>query len=400
MLYENYAHTTDSFLTVPRTNGEKNLFFFQAFGENGSLKNYHSKKAEERSKLGHIVMYDQEPFFSDACSIFNMRMTETVKTTDLDMWDEMPWAWTVGFGLRSTRFPIWCHSELNSQEITSLEEYGFTSCYYWYHAFIARDWYRHWQFDRSLNATDKSDQPWRFLLYARDSSGTRAYRQKIIDGLSTFKDSVFFQWNEEQVSSDHSAKISIKDANSCGIHLVAETIFDYDKIHLTEKVFKPMVMSQPFIIWGPPGTLDTLKKYGFRTFDSVWSEEYDREKNHDRRMELLLDLVKSIITLSPERYQDLYKKCLPILEHNRHWFFGQDFLDLCWRELDTNFESAFAKKRELLLQNPGGFFFYLLQKERKLMEMSGTRFIARRLYNNTDPSVKAHIARHLPGLFD
>ena len=253
------------------------------------------------------------------------------------------WAFRV---VRGGKTPIICHSELNSTDITKLKQHGFIDCYYWYHGMIARDWFRHWRHYQDLLPTDKSRSQTRFLLYSRDFSGTRAYRYQLIEHCRGLKEKIQYNWSTDQVDSSHSAKISIDDSVS-PIQIVPETLFDTSKVYLTEKVFKPMVMSQAFILFAPPGSLEYLKSYGFRTFGDVWDESYDKEPDSKRRMGKLLDLITDLATIDQDRFKDLCEKSLPIIDHNRKRFFSEEFQNALINEMRSNFSLA------LLEQNQG-----------------------------------------------
>lgn len=307
-------------------------------------------------------MYDQEPLLDLAIITYRMKIRWAEKKELYKIVDQLSIGAMIGCWLSSRSFPVWCHSELRSDEITDLERNFFVPCYYWYHAFIARDWYRYWHLHRELAPRDKSDAPYRFLLYARDDSGTRRYRKQMLERLKVHHHAILHNWEGTTVvDPTYSAKIDIADAGRSGIHLVAETLFDTNKIHLTEKVFKSMVMSQPFIIWGPPGTLGYLRDYGFQTFDHVWSESYDLEKDPAKRMEMLLELVDKINALPIKQYRRLYQRCLPTIEHNRKRFYSTEFMDQCWSELQSNWHHATDTRNELLQRFSGGHFAQVLQ---------------------------------------
>lgn len=51
------------------------------------------------------------------------------------------------------------------------------------------------------------------------------------------------------------------------VNLITETNAYDAPIHLTEKTFKPIFLEMPFVIFGSDGHLDTLKNYGFDTFE-------------------------------------------------------------------------------------------------------------------------------------
>ena len=49
-----------------------------------------------------------------------------------------------------------------------------------------------------------------------------------------------------------------------------------DQVFLTEKTFRAIYMGVPFVICGNPGSLELLRMLGYKTFPSVFDEEYDK----------------------------------------------------------------------------------------------------------------------------
>lgn len=335
----------------------KDLNYFQPFGS----------MVRRGDIMPVYVVYDQEPLSDYALDTYKHRLRWVTRKHLHPIVNQAEFGEIFGCWLFSGTVPICFHSEKNSNEISSLEKHLTIPCYYWYHAFVARDWFRYWERHYHLAPKNKSDAPYRFLLYAREHTGTRAYRQTLVEKLQKHKDTILYDWQgTKAVPATHSAYIDTDDANQSGIHLVAETLFSTNKIQLTEKVFKPMVMSQPFIIWGAPGTLAYLRDYGFQTFDHVWPEVYDLEQDHDRRMQMLVDLVNKIASLSSDQYRKLYQKCLPIIEHNRKRFFSSDFMNHCWQELETNWQHAIETRNNLEIDLPGGQFLHILYRNQEL----------------------------------
>jgi len=107
--------------------------------------------------------------------------------------------------------------------------------------------------------------------------------------------------------------------NSC-IHIVAETSFENNELFLSEKGLKPIIMYQPFIVFGPVGYLKRLKTYGFKTFSDVWDEGYDDIENYRKRLNVLIKLVNELNTKSIEEFNELYKKTKDICIYNRNVF--------------------------------------------------------------------------------
>ena len=100
------------------------------------------------------------------------------------------------------------------------------------------------------------------------------------------------------------------------IHIVSETNFENNQIHITEKTLKPIIFRQPFIILGPPHTLQYLKYMGFQTFEKFWNEEYDNDMNPISRMEKIIALVSEMCTWQVNKYIKLYDDTADIRSHN------------------------------------------------------------------------------------
>lgn len=109
--------------------------------------------------------------------------------------------------------------------------------------------------------------------------------------------------------------------DSC-INLVTETTFTKNELFLSEKILKPILSYQPFIVFGPQGYLKELRKYGFKTFSDFWDESYDDIENSVDRMKALLSLVKALNNKSIEELNDIYKSTIDICVHNRNLFYS------------------------------------------------------------------------------
>ena len=107
--------------------------------------------------------------------------------------------------------------------------------------------------------------------------------------------------------------------DSC-INIVTETSFENNELFLSEKGLKPIIMYQPFIVFGPVGYLKRLKTYGFKTFSDVWDEGYDDIENYRKRLNVLIKLVNELNTKSIEEFNELYKKTKDICIYNRNVF--------------------------------------------------------------------------------
>ena len=275
-------------------------------------------------------------------------------------------------------------------------KYNLNSLYYFFHGFAALDWYRGYyslNYNKPVIKKYKKD----FITYNRLITEDRSYRiyfisqlakHNLIDkGLVSFGVSDDGQhwrdelernnysklsnharqeiWNtlpnipdrliidNEYCSGDSSSRIpyhidkieNYKNAVNkieAFWHIVTETVFYYDKLHLTEKIFKPIVSKQPFMLLAAPGNLAYLKSYGFKTFDSVIDESYDNIQDNDDRIDAVVKQLNWYCNLSDSDKLDVMKKLEPIIEYNFHHFYGE-FKNIIVNELITNCKNLFTK---------------------------------------------------------
>jgi len=103
------------------------------------------------------------------------------------------------------------------------------------------------------------------------------------------------------------------------IFITTETLFSSDStnLFLTEKTFKPIALSMPFIVIGNPYILKRLRSLGYKTFDTLWDESYDEEFDCHKRMEKVVKLVEDISKkYTTEQLNNLIEENKDILEHN------------------------------------------------------------------------------------
>jgi hypothetical protein len=100
------------------------------------------------------------------------------------------------------------------------------------------------------------------------------------------------------------------------LHLINETRFCSPMQNISEKSIRPIIAKRPFILAGAPGSLKLLKSLGFKTFDQWWCEDYDKEKNHHKRLIMIYKLVDSILNKDDIELKQMLKEMNLILEHN------------------------------------------------------------------------------------
>jgi hypothetical protein len=104
------------------------------------------------------------------------------------------------------------------------------------------------------------------------------------------------------------------------INIVTETSFIDNELFLSEKILKPILMYQPFIVLGPSKILSHLKSYGFKTFGEFWDEGYDDVEDFKQRLEIVLKLINKLNQKSIKELNELYQKTKEICIYNRRLF--------------------------------------------------------------------------------
>jgi len=123
---------------------------------------------------------------------------------------------------------------------------------------------------------------------------------------------------DQSKRNDHSVTISKYHTNAyCNI--VMETHWDADQssgAFLTEKTFKPIKHGQLFFVAGPAGSLQALRDLGYKTFDHVLDNMYDRIENNTQRWSRLC----SAIQQARHRLADRFETARADIEHNQQLF--------------------------------------------------------------------------------
>ncbi len=100
------------------------------------------------------------------------------------------------------------------------------------------------------------------------------------------------------------------------LHLINETRFCSPMQNVSEKSIRPIIAKRPFILAGAPGSLELLKSLGFKTFDQWWCEDYDKEKDHHKRLVMIYHLVNDILNKDNDELKEILCQMQFVLEYN------------------------------------------------------------------------------------
>jgi hypothetical protein len=328
----------------------------------------------ERLSLPLVWCHDQEPlnheFYKTHVRQLDSEFSKILKSHNLLRYPK-------NLNFHSTMFDkgLLLHSEKRSDNLKKYQlDNELIPVYYWCHGVIARDWFRYAEHVIQKKQTQKT-----FLIYNRAWSGTREYRLSFLDLLIEreligqcqtncnpvdpeinlhYSNHKFInpQWQPKHVlenflqpttvDATSSADFDTNDYNSTDIEVVLETLFDDSRLHLTEKSLRPIACNQPFILAGTHGSLEYLRGYGFKTFNTVWNESYDQIINPKERLTAIVNLMQHIATWSESTKKNKLAQAQEIANYNRQWFFSQQFFDLVINELTTNLKLAFDEFKQ------------------------------------------------------
>lgn len=284
--------------------------------------------------------------------------------------------------LRTKTATILANSEHSDLKRDLCKENNYYDWYYFFHGFAALTWYRDYKYlgqvenkftkvfislnrlttkDRSyrlylvsnmiekdlikhghvsLCLTDPGQTTWQEELEYKYTKLSNNAKNTIQQNLSTLSGSlVVDQVNPQGDLSAHAGRDELKLNQSALWHVVPETVFYYKKLHLTEKIFKPIVSHRPFILVGAPGNLAYLKSYGFKTFDKWIDESYDAEEDNDKRIAMVIEQLEKLCKLSMEELRDMQAEMKEVLDHNYNHFYGE-FKTIIVDEMLENFKGV------------------------------------------------------------
>lgn len=336
------------------------------------LRDFYHSKEKNNLYIPWIFFYDQEPVEEKIVNDFRLRYG--IELTNAYIYSDS-----------SKRLKIIAVSEKSPLVDKLCKEWLMAKWYYFFHGFAALDWYRDLQYTPKFNNT--FEKP--FLCLNRLCTKDRSYRLTLVANLLernlvhhgsvslTLDDIGLGTWQQElndtnsrlsnnaktlitkEISKLHGNLVLDKslppshssadyDHHVLKLHksalwnIVTETVFYHDKLHLTEKIFKPIVSRRPFILVGAAGNLDYLKSYGFKTFDKWIDESYDNEKDPDQRLAMIVNEIEKICKLSHEQLVEMHLEMEDLLDYNFNHFYG-NFKKIIVNEMVDNLEKVFVQ---------------------------------------------------------
>lgn len=111
---------------------------------------------------------------------------------------------------------------------------------------------------------------------------------------------------------------NIEKFYSAYLHIVSETWFNNrsETIFFSEKIFKPVVYFQPFVLFNHHRSLAEFKLLGYETFSEFIDESYDFIEDDNKRFYSAVESVFKFIKQNDKTLSNIMKKSFPIMAHN------------------------------------------------------------------------------------
>ena len=130
-------------------------------------------------------------------------------------------------------------------------------------------------------------------------------------------------WVQDYPSMGMDQDLYAKPYNDSKYSIISETNDNNNEIFMTEKIWKPIIAQQIFVLHGNYLYLQKLREMGFKTFSKYFDESYDLEIDRSKRIE---KITATCLQLQKQNWKDLYLQTQALRQHNFDTFFNKEKL--------------------------------------------------------------------------
>ena len=189
--------------------------------------------------------------------------------------------------------------------------------------------------DKNYNF-DHSNKCYDFLYL---NKRPRSHRKKLYNKLQTngiLEKSLHTNWPHRKLPAEYELPwaqnypqygmdqdIFEKPYNHTACSIVSETNDNDYEVFMTEKIWKPIIAQQFFVVHGNYLYLQKLREMGFKTFNNYFEEVYDLDRDADMRINTIVDVCDR---LRDAPWQDMYLQSKALRQYNYNHFFNREKL--------------------------------------------------------------------------
>jgi len=330
-----------------------NNIFFIGFGEINSEIKLLNLKNEINSLNPKIIVWDWVSESDMSPNKINKEIIEFLNETKIEIY--------ILFGIEKQDVKIKKYEKYKNIKILFIPHYFFNSIYIT-------------QFETYNKVKKEIDKRIYDKLYICLNHHIRPNRSLTIDKLCenkllsygnfswhTYYDSHIFKCWEQKITkideitlfgADTSDEhlLSVNYGNPL-INLVTETLCLSDEcFFITEKVAKPILLGQLFLVAGTKDYHNNLKKYGFEMYDEIFDYEFDKKESLEERID---GIMGNLLKIKDEDYSNIYEKVKEKIEKNiitaieiikQNMFTSREF-SLLYTQYEDEFENAIENNK-------------------------------------------------------
>jgi hypothetical protein len=163
----------------------------------------------------------------------------------------------------------------------------------------------------------------KYYLFKRGTISLYQFEHDIPDGANEIhyeylhKNAPFIIDPKYDLHYNLAVNITKEDYERTFISLVTETLVDDGTLFFSEKVWKPIMVGHPFLLYGNKHSLKFLKELGYKTFDKWIDESYDNEPDRNMRCEMIVEQLNKFKNMSIEELTNIRNEMKSVCEFNQ-----------------------------------------------------------------------------------
>jgi len=195
-------------------------------------------------------------------------------------------------------------------------------------------WFWFYMYRKHLGKRYNFDHSRKYFDFLYLNKYMRTHRHKLFDCVEPLLDkSLYTNWSkgiklptkyELPWAQDYPLRgmdqdIYEKPYNETKYSLVSETNDTNNEVFMTEKIWKPIIAQQIFVVHGNYLYLQKLREMGFKTFSNYFDETYDLERDKQKRIDNIANTCRDLLE---KNWQDIYLQTQALRKHNLETFFN------------------------------------------------------------------------------
>jgi hypothetical protein len=202
-------------------------------------------------------------------------------------------------------------------------------------------WFWYYMYNKHKGKTfnfDHSNKKYDFLYLNKQPRDHRVKLYKKFIDKGVLENSLYTNWPEKKLPAEYELPwaqdypdygrdqdIFEKPYNDTACSIVSETNDNDYEVFMTEKIWKPIIAQQLFVVHGNYLYLQKLREMGFKTFNNYFEEVYDLDRHPDIRIDTIVDVCDR---LRDAPWQDIYLQSQALRQYNYNNFFNEEKLSL------------------------------------------------------------------------